>query len=251
MILIKIFILTYQMCSIIEHHYLLGTGILASTSYNTLNELYNSLKTQSIFVAYHKYHDDPSSEHIHLISQTNERSKHQKIQILLNRVKNKINGLKQAAFCSLLKKTNIPLNGEKHRRDTAQRIVDNGSVNNSFNNVGKTDQAFSNLIRNMESSQSNSCLSCLNDFNRSHLVSAGFKDANSSDANLDANSDANADFPMEEEEDDEEDKDEDDDEEEAAGFSKSKKKQLTKTEKWEMIESDIIATKSENIKGIV
>ena len=52
-------------------------------------------------------------------------------------------------------------------------------------------------------------------------------------------------------EDDKEDEDEDDDEEEAAGFSKSKKKQLTKTEKWEMIESDIIATKSENIKGIV
>lgn len=158
--------------ALIEYHFVLFSSFLCFSGVENLKTLYNLLKTASVFVSLHNH--DTNNGHIHLITQENEKSKGQKIQNLVRKLKGKMANLDSKKASSYLKLFNTNIL-ESERLTLAGHIKNCcGTENNSSLNCLSKGNAFSVLMRNLKETIQSKNFQCLEKFPPGLLNASGF-----------------------------------------------------------------------------
>ena len=250
--------------NVVEHHFLIGEAFLEPAAVDTLKELYDKVKSSTIFVA---LHDFPPLPHLHIISQDTPRSKSQKLQNLLARFSRKFgDAFDKKQFSSLLKISNHFIKPIT-RRKIAQNIVQCGPINNAMAMAMSKGTSFCSLCRKMcakspshspnrstnQTEGSKSALpACLQTFSHLQLETAGLHlqgggdpdpcDTESFSSHRQTGTHRENDAHLQNDDDDDDDEDNDVD-----NFSTREK--LSKDQKWMIVSKDVDSTGANTLKG--
>lgn len=254
-----------------EFHFILSHNFLRHTpNCSSLEELYQNIKTCSVFAALHTFGDKPHFDHIHLVHDEKIASKSQKIQNLTNKLRRKIGKINEQSFREQLKLSNCVI-APAQRRQTAQTIINNGTINNAHCLSLTKSTAFSSLIRNLPSTSDlvgneDTIPSCLSFFSQENLAKCGIEvprndeyqmmmetDNSNESCNASKFREGDAKDNDEDEEDDDEDEDEEEgddweDEEEEEDERYKMKKNLSKKDKWQILQTEINKTDALTLK---
>ena len=131
--------------TLVDFHFLLGISFLCHTEISSLLELYNNIRGQSLFIAFHPHFNAP---HLHIITTEKLASKGQKIQSMMAKICRKIPWKSEnsiTAFKNLLKLCVREIK-EEERNNLANAIISNGAQTNCVDPSKPT--RFSTLCRN-------------------------------------------------------------------------------------------------------
>ena len=200
----------------IEFHFVVVNSFIENSNLRSLNELFNLIKSANFFVCLH----ESDFAHLHIITEETEVTKSAKIQRLVRKLKSKVPSLSVPQSSKLLKVLNTKIS-ETQRERIALSLLSEGKNNLSANCLSRGN-SFSSFCRQISSisaptTTTTPTTNCLESFDSNQQGIAGIK----------------MQLP---------------DNEDSIEEGDSRGGQLTKAQKWSLIEQDIINTNSMTIK---